>query len=512
MSRQIIDNDTEMLYFNFRIDNVYDNVPDAIGVADPTYQIPVRKRANLTLKTGELLPRQSDYKFAVDFFNIRPNIPVFFFEILEGLNTDINAGSMGMCLTHTASGDNYPQRLTFFPDTSAAALALGQLPTAPIDNNGLQDFSTNPYYYAVWTFQHMMQIINNAMYSMWAAMVADHPADSPAAPPYVVYDEPSGRICFILHQQYVRSPRAEIYMNTQLEESLEALRVELMTGYFLGDATNFKEFRLITTSARPYELATSGAFGLPAMSDILAPPAAGDVSYLPWKDVGATEFYIMMQEYETRYFWNNIRSIVFFSSSIAVRSQFLPIPNNPNAIRSTRVSTLTLASPSVLTSQRAHGLSDGDTIYIYAGSYSVSGVPVPANSVRQYIARNTTSTTLQLYSSDGATPINVTAFNPAVTMWVYKKISNTLGQFNSPSRSILAYFDIITNGGVDWRQNLYNNPNYRRWYDLTDNTALTGIDLDIYLELDNGSLIPFLIDVADCIDIKFVFKKKGVSD
>lgn len=503
--------EADYIYFNLRIDNIYDNVPEATGVPDPAYQRAAAKRANTLLKTGEILHRQSDYKFAIDFFNIRPNMPLLFFEILEGLNDDPNAGVYGICLTHTGSGDNYPERIMFTPDQTAGSIAVsGGTPRAPIDNNGLQDFETNPYYYANWSFANMVRMINTAYYDSWAAMVAAHPADSPSCPPYLVYDEPSGRICMILHQEYVRSPRAQIFHNVQMENFVEAIRVEQQTEYLTGDPDNFKELRIVPDLARPYE-SGAAAFGLPAMTDIVNPPVAGDVPYLPWKDVGNTEFYVLMQEYDAAYFWNNIRSVVFFSSSISVRNQYLPLSINPNKIQSTRVASLSIASPSVCTTERSHGLQNGDTVYIYAGNYSISGVPVPANSVRQFIAQNVTSNTLQLFNTNG-TPLNVTAYAAAPQMWIYKKISANVGQFNSPTRSILSYFDIITQGGVDWRQNLYNSPAYRKWIDLTDNTALTGVDIDIYLELTNGTLIPLTLSIGNSIDIKFVFKRKDVIE
>lgn len=507
------------VYLNIRLDNIYDNVPDNVNLGGhnggvSTYHNPVGKNASISLSTGPILDSQSKYKCAIDFFNIRPNIPLFYFKVAEGINTDYNAGIYGVCLNHAASGTNYSQRLAFVTEQSAGAVTLKGTPRAPIDNGGLQDFATNPDYYAVRSFSQIMHMINTAFYTAWAAMVAAHAGTSytgtdPACPPYVYYDESVGRVRFILHSDYIRSPKATIFVNAQLYDFMQSVPIQVQTGYYhTSDPETFTDYKIVTDGCRPYA-SPDGAFGLPQASYINSAPVAGDVPYLPWSiSAGGSDFYVVSQEYESRYYYCNIRSIVFFTN-LSVRPQFLPSANNPNGLKSSKATALSVANPAVCTVRNSFDLKEGDTVYLLGGGYSVDGTPVPTGLtiVRSYVARNVQNKSFALYNSDG-TSVNVTA-SAITNLWAYRPISNKTGQFNSPSRTILAYFDIITSGGVDWRQNLYDSPSYRKWSDLIDSSPLNQIDIDIYIELVDGTLIPMTIASGDSIDIKLVFKKSG---
>ena len=491
----------ETVYFNLKIDNIYNNLPNTNRYGSAS-SIP----ANISLKAGDIIPKQSDYQVAVDFFNLKGiTLPLCFAEILEGDNSDINATQYGFCLRHLASGTDYSQRVIYEAGIDPSTY-VNNLPKAPLDNNGLTDYTTIPYYYAVFTFNILLNMFNKALYVCWNAMITAHPADSPPCPPYFIYNEANGRISLILHHSYVRSPLAEVFWNSNTEKLIEGIRVEIQQSYYEGGQDDFKDFKLAPFIARPYGSPNS-SFGLPQQADILNPPTLADVDYLPWKALtGANGFYIMTQEYDCLYFWNNIKSIVFFSSNISTKNQYLPITNNPNLINSRRVSNMTIASPSVVTSVGNHNFAEGQTVYIAQGSYSVGGVPVTVTTA--YRARNVTVNTLELYTVDTNQPVNVTAYNPAVPMWVYGKLAGNIGLFSNPSRSIVSYFDIISQSGVDWRTNLYNLPNYRKWNDLTSDGKLDTIDLDIYLQLANGALIPFQIAINDSLGVKLVFRKK----
>lgn len=497
-----------IIYFNLKIDNIYNNVPLTQG-----YGIATDKKGQIRLKTGEILSKQSDYDMAIDFFNCSSiSIPLTFVEILEGNNDDINATQYGFCLKHLGSNTLYSQRVIYEPDVNATVYA-SRPPFSPLNNNGLQDFDTVPYYYAVYSFHHLLGLFNNALYTCWSAMNVAFPASSPPCPPYWVYDEPSGRICLILHETYVRSPLAEVFWNSQTEKYIEGIRIAPQPNYFTGDQINFTEFKLKPDLARPYPFGTFGAaFGLPSQSDIITAPVIGDKPFLPWKDLttlGPSEFYIMMQEYDSLYFWCNIKSIVFFTSAIQIADEYLPLTNNPNLINSTPVVNMTIASPSVVTTQGSHGLFEGQTVYITKGSYSVNGVPI--TTVTQYRAVQLTDTTFQLYNVNG-TPTNVTAFNPAVAMWEYATVNANVGQFNNPSRSILAYFDVIAQRGVDWRTNAFSNPAYRKFHQMVSDGPLNELDLQIYLQLNSGALVPYTVGINDSMDMKFCFRRRGYKD
>jgi len=486
------------IYYNLRIDNIYNNLPNTNG-----YGLGVTKRARTFIKTGRIVPKQSDYKFAIEFINISAiSLPIFYAEILEGLNDDINATQYGICLTHLPSGEDFPQRIIYENDIDSFINSTN-LPRSPLDNNGLQDYTTAPLYYAVYTIERMVSLINRAYYDSWKAMKAAHPSNSPECPPYLFYDAGSKRIALVINHDYVRSPLAHIYHNSQMEKFVESIRIEVTRGYLTGSIDTFKEFRFKTELARPYA-SNNGAFGFPQQSDIINPPADLDRDYLPWKNIGPDNFYCMLQEYDSIYFWNNTRSLVLYSSSISVRNEYLPFPINPNSINSTRITNMSLASPSVVSTKIGHQLVDGEKIYLAKGDYQIDGITPPAD--QQYKVKVLTGNTFQLFNLD-ASPVNITSYNPAVICWAAGGLTSNIGQFNNPSGSVLSYFDLINQGGVDWRQNLVSSPSYRKYLDLLSNEDLSSVDLDIYIQLTNGALVPLFLGINESIAIKFTFKR-----
>jgi hypothetical protein len=372
----------QYLYYNIRFDNISN--PANIAADIP---------ANKTVKTGEILHHQSDYQVAIDFFSLRPQVPIFYAQIVEGSSqTDINFLQYGLSLRN-AAGTYYPTRLVYVPDSTAGVFVE---PKPPAQNGGLQDFTTG--YYSVFSFWSMIEMMNTALEASYVAFNAANPGIHTSAP-YWTFNEELGRVQLIYEESYYSNPnRARLYVNAQLGNFFEAIRI-IFNNY--GDPVNFSDWQQVLDggSAKPYAL----------------PGATLPVPPLP------PDYRILTQEYPCLYFWCNIKSIIFSSTSVSSAPEYLPSAYNPNAAT--------------------------------AGNYQA---------------------------------------------------------FNQPTRSILAYFDLIVGEGgqVDWRQNLYDAPAYRKWMDLTDDGALNSFNLSIELQLSNGTTLPLYIPINGTIDIKVVFKKK----
>ncbi len=451
----------EHIYYNVRISNIYDDTEEP-------------QEATTNLKVSEILPKQSNYEMAITFWRIQGQLPIFICPIKEGLvNVDTitgitnanpgvitTAGAHGLAagdyvtisgvtgmtqvngvyyvysvpavnqLTLIESGATTPLNTTgygvyiaggliratsnnidltnfgvcynyggndyFAPVIYASDSAAGavQTPKSPRKNNGIQDVTTG--YYNVYTFYHFIDLVNTALNTAWTAFNAAHPGVH-ASPIFFQYDATTGLISLVAAYSYSQPGAATVYMNRLLQNYFEALRYE----YHGIDQTNFKDVSFIF-----YDQPGNGnGYAIPPLA-VTNPPA-----YLIYK-----------QEYDARYFWFNISTILFTSSTIHVRNENIPSILNPNAT------------------------------------------------------------------------------NPAFVQ------GNT---FNPNFGSILSYYDIFYSpGGVAVREPIYYNPQIYKWVDLVSQSVLNQMNVNIYVQLLNGLIIPLFIPPNQSIDIKFLFRKK----
>ena len=373
--------DDENIYFNIKIDNLYKNTERP-------------KLAQKNEKTSDILAKQSDYKCAVTFWNIRGQIPVFICPILEGTNPNINDTPFGVC--YSFGGNDYSQRVIYAPDAQTSTYIL---PNPPSNNNGVQDLSSTYYY--IYTFDHFIQLVNDALSQAYTAFNAVHPGIH-NSPVYIKYDKNTGLMSFIAEYSYANQAGADIFLNALLINYFEAIRMDFY-GY---DQPDFKDFRLIMEHNATNENAYTPPGGT-------IPPPPANPPYIQ-----------MLQEYDCRYLWANVKSILFTSSSIQTRNEFIPQVANPN-----------------------------------------------------------------LLSLQGQT-----------------------NSFNPNYRNILSYYDIIYDSsgtsGANWRQYLYYNPNVYKYIDLVSDEPLNSFDIEIFMQLTNGQLIPLTIPINSSVDLKLLFKRK----
>jgi hypothetical protein len=92
------------------------------------------------------------------------------------------------------------------------------------------------------------------------------------------------------------------------------------------------------------------------------------------------------------------------------------------------------------------------------------------------------------------------------------QFAQNLNKFNPTSTNIISYYDLIedANSTATARQFIYYNPPIYKWIDLMGDTPLQTIQLDVYIQTTNGQLLPLFIPSNQCIDIKFLFRKKNI--
>ena len=289
MIKRDIKSGVEHIYFNSRIDNIY------AGDETP-------KLCSTNQKTGTILERQKDYEMAITFFRCNGDIPIFFCPIEEGGNDQINKTNYGICFTY--AGIDYPKRLLYTFEGVPGTPSI-PLPKSPNGNNGTQDFTTG--YYAVYTFQHFINMTNTALQGAYNDFNAAHPGVHNSAP-WFQYNPVSGLISLVCEFSYSTAGAAKISMNALLYNYYEAIRV-FYNGF---NEPNFKDY----TFQIVHLIGNQNGYALPG-APIVAPPA--NPAYL-----------IFTQEYDVRFLWQNITSLLITSPSIQMRSEYLPSAINPN--------------------------------------------------------------------------------------------------------------------------------------------------------------------------------------
>lgn len=375
---KLLRDESEHIYYDIRLENQFDGVDSSAS-----------QNASYNKQTSNILERQSDYELAVSFWSLRGQIPIFVCPILEGNNNFINDTPFGVCFSF--AGNDYPVRLIYTPDSTVNA----PLPQAPLNNNGVQDNSSTYYY--IYTFQLFITMINTAMTTAYTNFNAVHGGIHASAPQFQ-YDAVSGLISMIAERSYSQAGGASVNVNALLFNYLEGIRVNF-NGYNQAD---FKDFNFIFTEEPFNKL----GFGIPP-NTVTNPPTHNKYT----------------QEYDVRYLWANVKSILITSSSISSRDEYLPESKNPNFINQNRNN----------------------------------------------------------------------AFNP-----------NT--------RAVLSYYDIFLDsnggGGANWRQYLYYEPKIYKWTDLMSDSPLNNINIEIFLQLNSGELLPLSIPCQAVATIKLLFRKK----
>lgn len=468
MNTKILDRriDSEHIYYNLKLSNIFDGI--SVG-EKPSY---------INQKVSTILKKQSDYEMSIYYFAINGNIPLFVCPIVEGTNSDANLTPYGVCYSY--GGTDYSQQVKYDPTIESSPASLG-IVKAPLENNGLQDLSSSYYY--IYQFQTFLDMVNASLTNAYNDFNSANPGVH-SSPVWVQYDPNNGLFSVIGEYSYSQAGHADVFFNFEL---LVKYFNTVKAVFYNDNDINFKDWLIRFDS----DFTKVNAYELPYTNT----PYPANPNYI--KNI---------QEYDTRYNWANILSLVFISNTVQTRGEYLPPVQGITPISTALITNMSIASPSIITCNNLFGFENGDLVNIINSSYSVDGVPA-SNDV-QYSIRNLTYNTFQLFYPNGITPVNVTAFVSGGQIYKNVKANNT---FNPDTRSIIAYYDIIldtNDSGANWRQYLYYQPQVLKWVDLVSNEPLNQFDLNIYMQLVNGKLIQLYQQINTSSDIKFLFRKK----
>lgn len=216
------------------------------------------------------------------------------------VNDDINLSDLGLCLSY--DGDDFPSPVYYISDVDLNNQPE-YIPKSPKENNGVQDNST--YYYFAYSFNVFVEMVNNAFKASTDALNASK--GTTYEQPFLDYLESERFFRFVVPYNYVEDG-IEIFLEDKLQRYLAGLRYISVN----SNNPNFKDMKLVVEN-RDWTNSTVKKGGV-----LPVPPAP--------------PLYVQMkQEYDTRYKFDEIVSIVLTSSFIKTRTEYYPKIGNPNS-------------------------------------------------------------------------------------------------------------------------------------------------------------------------------------
>lgn len=226
--------------------------------------------------------------------------------LLNTVNDNRDLCDLGLCLS--INGNDYPSNIYYIPDKKSANEPNGYFnkTKSPKDNNGIQDNTTNSYYFA-YSFNVFVNMVNNALKNSIDNLNLAEGLSIEA--PYIFLKDKL--FSLIIPYSFVTN-NIDLYFNTLLGDFISGLRF-LFIG---GNEKNFKSLKLIINNDNYVNSYVKPGETLPV------PPA--DPLYLEYK-----------QEYSSLYRFNEIVSIVLTSNFIRTRNEYYPRIGNPNSYTQT---------------------------------------------------------------------------------------------------------------------------------------------------------------------------------
>src|ERR1700677_1365165 len=214
-------------------DNIYVNIvfdhADATYIGSPVTpalgQAPIPAEYNVT-KTIPILERASDYYLSIIRFDIPlDTVPLFIMPIIPN---QVNPNLTPMIIGISSAGIAYPESLIFIPQQQSINIPVQNQPTQVIS-----------YYYYVYSYQNMINMINIGLTEAWLAspLAAANPT---LIPPFFFFDPATSLINLVVSTVFTTDDGINnIFINTSLRNYLDAFNY-----FFYGfGQTNGEEFR-----------------------------------------------------------------------------------------------------------------------------------------------------------------------------------------------------------------------------------------------------------------------------
>jgi hypothetical protein len=286
-------------------DNVYFNL--SIKNEDASNYNPIS--CKVLQNMGQVLNKQSDYTVGLEFFSLRSRLPLAVMPIAEG--NQANKDLTPYKITFVYGGNYYTKEVIWVPQITAGYLASISQPRPPSLNNGQQDLSGDYYY--LYSIQYLLELINVAMAGAYALFNAAHAGVHANAPKFH-YDPASQLIRCVANYTYREGGGgAQVWLNTPLALILDGFNFAF-NGHNNALGVDYRLRWVWDTFFNEGAVAPKGAT-IPAFP--ANPPA----------------FLETVQEFVNANSIANVSSISIHSSSLAVKPEFLPKPNNQNMIQ-----------------------------------------------------------------------------------------------------------------------------------------------------------------------------------
>lgn len=246
-----------------------------------TTPLPIPAVFNET-RTDPLLKVPRDYYGSIIRFSV-PGllIPIFFFP-----NPNNNANG-NLSVTLTFGGVPFETYLIYVP--------ANNLPT------------TDPFYYAVFSYQQMIDMVNTAFQTSWLALKAAFPLAPPNSAPYLTFDSATRLFTLNAEVAYAGPATVSIFMSGSLYDYFASLRTVYNTN--LSPASNNQTAQILIENTGNNTVTLGGPF----------PGQVGSG-------------YGMVQETPTLWTWQEFRSLVFETSQIPIVPEQIPSSDSPGAV------------------------------------------------------------------------------------------------------------------------------------------------------------------------------------
>lgn len=301
------------IYYDLKLANP--SRPFPLGDGKP---IPFSVKDN----TSRILTKQNDYKMAITGFQLDLDIPIMVVPIEEGITqTDLNATLYNIAIRQNDKDGNEitfeRKNVVFVPENDKT-----NLPRPPSLNGGIQDITTD--YYTYQSYQSFLDIINTTIADLIDAVPAWKTLFDPAkAGDVVKYPviELAGDI-FQIRYSGAWVSDATSYNTDQEKFIIEfnAPLKHLFSGFKYtrkDNGTNYGDnHSYYTLNLKDNENSGAGAI---QGAEVITGESLNSIL-------------LLKQEYDTRYRFNSISSLVITSDYIKVRPEYYPTIANPNQV------------------------------------------------------------------------------------------------------------------------------------------------------------------------------------
>lgn len=301
------------VYFNVEITNSLPISSTATPYQNSAPAIPARYIETLT---QPIIADPSQYYITIARFSIPgQGIPLIVFPTLSD---SLSITPYVFCLTY--NGNDYPVNVVYFST----------------NNDPLPTLSTkkNTKYYYVYEYQHVISLFNIALLSSFNALKLANPASPQTEAPFLIFNSSTQLISMVAPVNYnTPGDEIQIFSNNLL---YNRFFVSMLVQYFGHNQTNGKDFLYLFP---PTSITTAiGVSNLtPKYNDLfaIAPPSAGTqtaegrfyTNSINNPSLATSAYTFNSQNFVALQYWNSFKNIVFTTTSIPIRGEYIPQNN-----------------------------------------------------------------------------------------------------------------------------------------------------------------------------------------